>query len=122
MTEIIDLCSPGEILAETLAERNLTVKEFSKLSRISEPQLNGLMAKKPWPLSKRCARKIAQALKNISVEFWYRLEFNYRMDLLIQRRAKAFAEIFGLKAQAVQGDPRYIDDMNRTAAALTDTP
>lgn len=73
--------APGTILKEYLNERNITQKEFTKLTNSSERHVSCVINGKQ-KISAEFALKIESVLTDTKAEFWLALETNYRLHLL----------------------------------------
>ncbi len=86
-TEIRDLSSPGDILAEALEERGMSNAELARRTELSEKHVSQLVNARV-PLSMDVAFKLEQAL-GIPATLWLNLESNFRAE---QKRAAQRAE------------------------------
>lgn len=95
MTEIRDLSSPGDILAEALEERGMSNADLARRTELSEKHVSQLVNARV-PLSMDVAFKLEQAL-GIPATLWLNLESNFRAE---QKRATQRAEFesFGVWA------------------------
>jgi HTH-type transcriptional regulator/antitoxin HigA len=78
MTEIRDLSSLGDILAEALEERGLSNADLARRTELSEKHVSQLV-NAYIPLSTDVAFKLEQAL-GIPATLWLSLESNYRAE------------------------------------------
>lgn len=78
MTEIRDLSSPGDILAEALEERGMSNADLARRTELSEKHVSQLVNARV-PLSLDVAFKLEQAL-GIPASLWLSLESNYRVE------------------------------------------
>ena len=83
---------PGETLRETMAYRNMSIKELSKRADITEQSIIRILDDQQ-PISQETAYKLEQVLGN-TAQFWNDLETRYQEQILKLREREKLAKNF----------------------------